>query len=188
MPPPGLSDIFAGTENSTLTCSTCKTQSVHAPSPMWIMSLEMEKCKTLQECMARYFMEEEMKAVQEDATKSNQLKCRHCREMRDGTKVLSLGTMPKVLVVHLKRFNAAGHKLCNAIAYPAQLDLDMYVAGYTEVYPIYDLYGMVVHRGGTLQVGHYSAYVKALEAKVLPLHNDQHWVHANDMLVAVCLD
>ena len=173
---------------STSHLSTCSAQSEHGPSPMWIMSLEMDKCKTLQECIAHYFMLEELRAVQGDAANSNQMECRQCHKLRDGTKVLSLDTMPKLLMVRLKRFNAAGQKLCHAIRYPTRLDLDVYVAGYTEVYPEYQLYGVVVHEGSTLQGGHYSVYVKPIDTTAARLHNARRWVHANDAQVRECTD
>eukprot|EP01062_Namystynia_karyoxenos_P066637 TRINITY_DN60543_c0_g1_i1.p1 TRINITY_DN60543_c0_g1~~TRINITY_DN60543_c0_g1_i1.p1 ORF type:complete len:734 (+),score=201.50 TRINITY_DN60543_c0_g1_i1:74-2275(+) len=87
---------------------------------------------------------------------------------------------PECVTLHLLRFHqyqdAAGEfrygKHDQPVDYPVEgLDLSRYVQGGEQGAALYDLYGVVIHRG-TLQGGHYTAKVRNYE--------DSQWRYFND--------
>jgi ubiquitin C-terminal hydrolase len=69
-------------------------------------------------------------------------------------------TLPKVLVLHLKRFSYGNMfgKITKPIQFGAELLLPSSASGDKKVK--YELYGVVVHHGSSTHSGHYIAYVK----------------------------
>lgn len=112
---------------------------------------------SLQDCLKAY-------TDQELLTECDAYYCAKCKTHRAVAKKISLYRLPQVLVVHLKRFSYSTFsrdKVSTAIKFPAQgLDVaefcaaDAVVDGSTQ----YDLTG-VVHHVGSLNGGHYTAYV-----------------------------
>lgn len=113
--------------------------------------------------------------------------CPQCKKHRKATKEISLWRLPPILVLHLKRFNAGSmirnkderdihfpiglvnlhfRKFQTKINLCRKLDLREYIklseADQSED-AIYDLYGVVHHRG-TLFYGHYASYVRLMSA------------------------
>ena len=86
-------------------------------------------------------------------------------------------TLPKILVICLKRFSPDGQrKLQNLVDFPIDgLDLSKYVKGYYSNRYIYDLFGVANHTG-SVQGGHYTAYVK---------HGSDTWLHCNDTEISL---
>jgi ubiquitin C-terminal hydrolase len=91
--------------------------------------------------------------------------CDDCKIRCDATKRYSVKKLPRVLVVHIKRFAQTSRgfkKLDTFVSYPNHLNMAPYCAygsDYDSNDTLYTLCGVVVH-GGTLQGGHYSAFVK----------------------------
>jgi ubiquitin carboxyl-terminal hydrolase 22/27/51 len=112
------------------------------------------------------------------------IECPTCRKKTSTKKQQTFSRLPKILCLHLKRFDATKNKkITDFVAFPA-FGLDMgpmlphwregTMAGAEEkgvVYPqvLYDLYGTVNH-AGTLNQGHYVSNIKV---------GDQ-WYHCND--------
>lgn len=97
-------------------------------------------------------------------------------EKQNVKKKISYWSMPNILVIDLKRFNAINYNNKNQILvnFPLiDLDLSKYVIGYKKDSYVYDLYGICNHSGGTFG-GHYTAYVKNANGK---------WYHFNDTSV-----
>jgi ubiquitin C-terminal hydrolase len=97
-------------------------------------------------------------------------------EKQDVKKKISYWSMPNILVIDLKRFNAINYNNKNQILvdFPlTDLDLSKYVIGYKKDSYVYDLYGICNHSGGTFG-GHYTAFVKNANGK---------WYHFNDTSV-----
>jgi len=87
------------------------------------------------------------------------------------TKKLMFFSVPKILVMSLKRFSNEGEKIDKLVDIPlANLNLEKYVIGYDNNNCEYDLYGVCNHMGGC-GGGHYTAYVKLKDGK---------WWHFND--------
>lgn len=91
------------------------------------------------------------------------------------SKKILFWSLPNVLVVDFKRFNARNQKNQILISFPFDnLDLSKYVIGYKKNSYVYELYGVCNHSGGVLG-GHYTAYVKNANGK---------WYHFNDTNVS----
>jgi len=89
-------------------------------------------------------------------------------------KKILFWSLPNILVIDLKRFNARNQKNQILVTFPLDdLDLTKYVIGYKKESYHYDLYGVCNHSGGVLG-GHYTAYVKNANGK---------WYHFNDTFV-----
>ncbi len=100
--------------------------------------------------------------------------CSTCKEKRRCTKRYTIEKLPKILVLHLKRFSKTrfNSKINVNIDYPIDgLDMSKYLScfvdgsssSYTSRPPsssyMYDLYGISLH-SGTESSGHYVAYAK----------------------------
>ena len=89
-------------------------------------------------------------------------------------KKILFWSLPNILVIDLKRFNARNQKNQILVTFPLDdLDLTKYVIGYKKESYHYDLYVVCNHSGGVLG-GHYTAYVKNANGK---------WYHFNDTSV-----
>ncbi|XP_065218839.1 ubiquitin carboxyl-terminal hydrolase 16/45 isoform X2 [Planococcus citri] len=118
-------------------------------------------------------------------TGNNKVKCDSCtdRQNKDvgenekkkpvyqpATKQLLINSPPPILILHLKRFQAmytSLRKVSKPVDFPLILDIapfcsakcqNLLIPGQNKI--LYSLYGIVVH-SGSLQGGHYIAYVKA---------------------------
>ena len=92
----------------------------------------------------------------ETLDKDNQWYCEEINQKVDATKQIKIWSMPKVLIVILKRFKNNGEKITNFINFPLEnLNLSKYCVGYDKHKSIYDLYGICNHSGN-----HYFAYCK----------------------------
>jgi len=90
-------------------------------------------------------------------------------------KKLSFWSFPNILVIDIKRFNAANRKNQILIDFPLEnLNLSEYVIGYNKDSYVYDLYGVCNH-SGVAQGGHYTSFVKNANEK---------WYHFNDTSVS----
>ena len=84
-------------------------------------------------------------------------------------------SLPKVLIITLKRFSPDGrHKIDQLVDFPLDdLDLSKYVYGYNRSQYNYELYAICNHIGNTY-MGHYTAFVKNAAGE---------WLHFNDRQV-----
>jgi ubiquitin C-terminal hydrolase len=85
-------------------------------------------------------------------------------------KKISFWSLPTILVIDFKRFNARNQKNQIYIDFPFDLDLSNYVIGYKKNSYKYELFGVCNHSGSVLG-GHYTCYVKNANGK---------WYHYND--------
>jgi len=78
----------------------------------------------------------------------------------DVNKKITFWSLPKILVLDLKRFNINGKKIQSPINIETdELDLTPYVDGYDKNSYKYELYGVCNHSGGTMG-GHYTATIR----------------------------
>jgi ubiquitin carboxyl-terminal hydrolase 8 len=69
-------------------------------------------------------------------------------------------SLPKILIIDIKRFNNNNRKIHKIISTPfTNVDFTGYIRGYHKETFIYELFGVCNHSGGC-QGGHYTAYVK----------------------------
>ena len=98
------------------------------------------------------------------------------------------------MVVAIKRFDIFGRKITRNIQYPAAFNLRHFMDGYIDEQvmahkkgdknatasikkhnEVYDLYGVVIHKGSTTNSGHYFAYCKSA--------SNNNWYECNDSYV-----
>jgi ubiquitin C-terminal hydrolase len=106
-------------------------------------------------------------------------------------KQIKFFNFPQILIVILKRFSIDGtHRINNKIDIPIDnLDLSKYSNGYNNKQYKYDLFGICNHMG-SLQGGHYTAYVKNFDNNWLSYDdNNVEEIKVNDIIspMAYCL-
>lgn len=156
-----ISDLFEGIFMSTLTCTFCRGQS---------NTFEVFNCLSLpipsetrchvRECLSHFSNPERIEAAWE---------CPRCKLKREAEKKIVICKLPRILIIHLKRFSLDGRwrqKLQTAVDFPlGDLTVD-----YTNVLPqsayessppkgSYNLRAVVNHYGH-LDGGHYTAFCK----------------------------
>lgn len=101
---------------------------------------------------------------------NNMYNCTVCEKLRNGVKQCRLKSLPEILCIHLKRFRhdtLYNTKINTKITFPLrELDLQPYMMETQEETEdeseeqnyVYDLIGIVSHRGSSVDFGHYIAY------------------------------
>uniref|UniRef100_A0A8C6XGC6 Ubiquitin carboxyl-terminal hydrolase n=1 Tax=Naja naja TaxID=35670 RepID=A0A8C6XGC6_NAJNA len=89
--------------------------------------------------------------------------CPNCKKHQQATKKFDLWSLPRILVVHLKRFSYNRYwrdKLDTVVDFPIRdLNMSEFVCDPAASPYVYDLIAVSNHYGG-LGVGHYTAYAK----------------------------
>lgn len=97
----------------------------------------------------------------EQLDQENTVYCSNCKEHKQGFKKMDIFRLPKILIIHLKRFKQKNHfssKNNKLIEFPIEgLDMSLYSHACEG---IYDLYAVSNHYG-SLEGGHYTAYAKS---------------------------
>jgi ubiquitin carboxyl-terminal hydrolase 36/42 len=107
---------------------------------------------------------------------NNKYFCERCKKYNDSVKKLSFDKckpypftlVPRVLVIHLKRFDNFQRKIKKFITYDEQLDLNKYSK---KDKLNYRLSSVLVHHGNSIYSGHYYCYVRV---------SDNNWYCFND--------
>ena len=132
---------------------------------------------SLEKCFNEFSKEEKL-------DNDNLWNCPNCNESLQANKKIELYNLPKILIIHLKRFNN-NKKINTLIDFPIKdLDLDKYISkekdkdkDESKKYMSetkYDLFGVVNHYG-SLEYGHYTSFCKNQ-------HNNN-WYEYNDRIV-----
>uniref|UniRef100_A0A803MRX8 Ubiquitin carboxyl-terminal hydrolase n=1 Tax=Chenopodium quinoa TaxID=63459 RepID=A0A803MRX8_CHEQI len=113
---------------------------------------------SLYSCLEAFLREEPL------VSEPDMWKCPQCKERRQASKKLDLWRLPKVLVIHLKRFSynrSIKHKLDTFVNFPIyDLDITKYIANKNNSDPqLYELYALINHYG-SMGSGHYTAHIK----------------------------
>jgi len=156
-----LSDLFCGQLCSTIVCQKCRHVS-KAFDPFWDLSLPIPKSRGLgRQSSVDLMMCFKMFYQQELLAGMDQYYCGKCKKHRDVTKALAIFRFPRVLVVHLKRFQQGGYsrsKLATDVSFPHQLDLSDFKSPIQSSNSLkYHLFAVSNHMGGT-GGGHYTAH------------------------------
>ncbi|RWS31583.1 ubiquitin carboxyl-terminal hydrolase 8-like protein [Leptotrombidium deliense] len=162
-----ISELFEGLLLSTLTCGHCGKISnsfeVFSCLSLPIPTSHGNRCNLL-DCLKLFSEPERM-------TGEAAWDCPTCKMKRDAVKKITICRLPRVLLIHLKRFSYEGmwrQKLQTSIEFPLT-DLSLRNFRYVNQNDItqqysYDLYGVVNHYG-TLEGGHYTAFCKHMNTK-----------------------
>jgi len=163
-----LVDLFVGQLKSTLRCSHCNHDSVTF-EPFWDLSLGIPS-KTgevsLLDCLDSFTKEETLDGDEMPT-------CEQCKTRRKSTKRYSLYRLPKILVVHLKRFSPSDRcrqKISSTVTFPLNgLSLSRYTDSVSN--SSYNCYAISNH-SGTLYSGHYTANAKHPQTGQWHSYND----------------
>lgn len=138
-----------------------------SPEPYFMINLSLppeNKNPSLENCFDLYVEGEILEG--ENAWYNEKTK-----KKQNVKKQITYWSLPSVLVIDIKRFNAQNRKNQIMVTFPLEnFDLTKYVIGYKQDEYIYDLYGICNHSGG-VHGGHYTAFVKNANGK---------WYHFND--------
>ena len=112
---------------------------------------------SLSQCFESFTQEETL-------DKDNEWHCPKCRQFVRARKTTSIWTVPKILIIQLRRFIGShgiqSRKLDTLVTFPRKLDLADFVDGpHTNDQKDYRLYAVCAHRGG-LAGGHYTAHAR----------------------------
>ena len=165
-----VTDLFAGQVRSEVRCLACQRARV-AFDPFLDLSLPLPPHSanhssaapaTLGECLRHYLSLELLDAIY----------CPHCRAPTRSTKALSLQRLPRVLVLHIQRFEFNSHggrrKLNTPLAAP--LSLALHAPGGEWQYSLL----ATINHLGSAHSGHYIAHASVQQTR-------QRW-HAEDAL------
>ena len=201
-----VNDTFAGTLQSELLCHTCGHRSCRS-EPFLDISLSLPTTATasrngsilLTDCLTQYTSME---------TLSELIKCDACNTHQPYYKQLSISELPQVLIIHLKRFDAIKEtKLSTHVTFPlTDLNLALYSkpgnssatstarskknslnsdsVGGDKSASLYELHGVVTHRG-TLNQGHYVSYVCIKEVEEGDGNVSKKWLKCDDEWITV---
>ncbi|KAJ3295903.1 Ubiquitin carboxyl-terminal hydrolase 42 [Rhizoclosmatium sp. JEL0117] len=153
-----IHQVFGGYTQSRILCTVCKEPSCTI-EPCLDISLEVKNCGSVEKALARFTKTESL-------TGDNKYRCSKCKTLVDATKQMTILEAPKILVLQLKRFEFGGFsmfgggKISKMITFPEKLDIQPYMFK-TKKKVLYELYGVLVHAGGSCNSGHYFSYVKA---------------------------
>ena len=110
---------------------------------------------------------------EEQLDKNNLYRCEKCKKELQANKKIEIYHLPKVLIIHLKRFNN-NKKIDTMIDFPLDnLDIKNYIKSEDEVTK-YDLFGVINHYG-SLEYGHYTSFCLN--------YHDNFWYEYNDRIV-----
>lgn len=154
-----IEEVFGSQFESRITCDRCG-HSWATFDPYSLVPVEIDpKGLTLNDCLDRFMSVEQLEDVI----------CERCsgpeRNKTTATKQFRLWTLPKVLIVQLKRFDPMMRKINQFIQVPKVLNLTKYISHPRVVsqrqhnpaaLQLYDLKGIVCH-SGRLHGGHYTA-------------------------------
>jgi len=164
-----LLDIFYGIHISKIETGD-KIMSIK-PEPFFIIDLPIITNKltcSIQDCFDKYCSSENLQG-------ENGWFNEETKQKQDVNKKLVFWSLPKIMVLDLKRFTYDGKKIQKPIDLELDnLDLSKYVEGYNKECYIYELFGVCNHSGGTMG-GHYTATIKV---------GDNDWFLFNDTQVS----
>ncbi|MFH4976930.1 hypothetical protein AB6A40_003639 [Gnathostoma spinigerum] len=171
-----VNDVFGCRTVSLLKCEVCGFQSVTFEE-ITQLSIELTKDNTinLEECIARHFRP----VVLDGSCKWN---CPKCCVPRTATRSTFIWNLPRVLVVHLKRFSLSEfgwEKNDIFVQYGFVFSLSRYIhplSPYSDSNARFNLYAVTNH-SGRLNSGHYTSIAYNYKAKK--------WLSFDDELVNV---
>ena len=157
--------IFGGYLESHVKCSRKSCRYVSRTfEPFLDISLDIRRHNDkLEDALARFTQDETLRG-------NNKWLCGGCGQKVVAHKGFAIKAPPSALVVHLKRFlpGRKSSKINSFVEFPATLDLFQFLSeksrrreeeGLRDC--VYELTGVLVHAGSSMNSGHYMAYVRA---------------------------
>ncbi|XP_042517711.1 ubiquitin carboxyl-terminal hydrolase 2-like [Macadamia integrifolia] len=147
------------------------------------------QCKTVQ-AQPKVF-QPSARLCDSDENEDGAVDSKSVKVMRDATKRILINRVPPILTIHLKRFSQDSRgrlsKLSGHVSFEETIDLRPYMdprSGEERHKCGYHLLGVVVH-SGTMQGGHYIAYVRGNKRRERTEHfsGESTWYYTSDSYV-----
>lgn len=153
-----LVDVVVGQMCSKIVCTICQNKS-YCWDPFWDLSLPLERgrhsCKlsdVVQDFIAKETLDSDERPI-----------CSNCKIATRSTKQINLCRLPKLMILHLKKFTNDGYKLTS----PEVLIDNMLTFNDNATYT---LTACISHHGHSSSSGHYTSHCKY----------SSRWFHFND--------
>ena len=165
--------LLQGQYQSRLKCATCgHTSTTYNAFTTLSLPIPKRPRVTLDDCVNEFCKTELMEGA-------DSWHCTKCKTLRKASKKLSIARVPDVLLIHFKRFESKGpwrDKINTPVDFQQRgLDMTQYIdpglRGNQPGRAIYDLFGIVYHRG-SMEGGHYTAVATADASKAWTLFDD----------------
>ena len=152
-----INDLYRGTTVNRIVCKSCGYKSEREESYL-DLSLIVGDLRDVEESLANSVTDELLEG-------DNQYECSGCKQKVDALKGLRVRTVPPVLILSLSRFEYDKQtwqriKNLKRFPFPSVLDMAPYMENEGKESVIYDLFGVVIHRGEQASFGHYHAYIQ----------------------------
>ncbi|KAG1679602.1 Ubiquitin carboxyl-terminal hydrolase 8 [Nymphon striatum] len=151
-----ITELFEGLMCSTLQCLHCSKKSYSFEEFMCLsLPVPSSASCSLKDCLSTFLKVEKM-------TGEAKWRCPSCKVPRDAQKKIDICKLPKILVIHLKRFSYEGmwrRKLQTHVDFPFSNFNIVTSSPDPDGHHLFDLYGVSNHYG-TLEGGHYTAFCK----------------------------
>jgi len=176
-----IDDIFGGLLESSITCDNCNHIS-YCFDPFLDLSVPVpgsgmnSSSVNLHDCLSKFTEKEKLEDIEG-------YKCEKCKKQSTACKKLTVYKMPRVVILHLKRFSGGGFSRFsrfskNSARVSFQMELDFGRYCYSSSEPSrYRLFA-ISHHSGSLTGGHYYAEVENAY--------DGCWYNFNDSMVTNC--
>lgn len=176
-----IKDLFFGYLKSNTTCNLCGSKSSCFESFLTLsLSIPIEKNKNineiynLEDCLTNFTKLEQL-------DKHNKMLCEICGIKNQSIKNMMLWKLPKILVIHLKRFVVNNYgipisKILNPVLYPVdEFDLSEYIDNDSpyKANCKYKLVGVNIHLATlSINYGHYVSKIRNVENNKWYLYDD----------------
>ncbi|KAF9454646.1 cysteine proteinase [Macrolepiota fuliginosa MF-IS2] len=173
-----ISNQFQGTQLYGTICDTCGYRS-ERKSDFLELEIRFESNSKLEDCIGTMLQEEKL-------TGDNQYRCPQCNDLRDATRYTQLSQLPPILHFSLLRFvydfsTMERRKSKYTISFPTTLDMNQFLKDDTEATAqqqdqdinVYELAGILLHKGASAYHGHYEAQVYDTEKRSWFQFNDE---------------
>ena len=165
-----IQQLFGGYWRSQIQCLHCQGIS-STLEPYLDISLDIGDAHSVSQALEQLVKPELLEG-------ENAYHCSKCLEKVPASKVLTLHTSPKVLILVLRRFSdLTGNKMTKEVQYPERLDMQHYLSEQRAGPLVYVLYAVLVHAGRSCHSGHYFCFVKA---------GNGQWYKMDDAKVSAC--
>lgn len=151
-----MNQLYRGTLVNRILCQECGHKSEREEDFLDV-SLVVGDFKDMLESFASAVTDEELSG-------DNKYECSGCNKKVDALKGARIRVLPPVMIVSLSRFEynkVTWQRVKNSksFPFPRQLDMKAYMENPGDQEQLYDLFGVVIHRGDQASHGHYHAYL-----------------------------
>ncbi|KAH9483698.1 Ubiquitin carboxyl-terminal hydrolase 48 [Psilocybe cubensis] len=174
-----ITEQFQGSQAYGTICHSCKNRS-ERPSDFLEVEISFDNNSTLEDRIAASLLPETLSG-------DNKYFCSRCESLQDATRYTELRQLPPVLHFSLLRFvydvsTMERKKSKHSIAFPLVLDMQKYIGSKNARKKpssadnednIYELRGILLHKGTSAYHGHYEAQVHDAEYKSWYQFNDE---------------